>query len=58
MLPIMGTISLPVVFNSGTCKLMVKIKFFIVEVDYAYNVILDKPTLIALQAVMTFFIIK
>lgn len=45
------TIELPVIFSTTPQQVEVMVKFFVVYVDSAYNAILGRPTLMALQAV-------
>lgn len=44
-------IELPVKFGTAPREVEIMIKFFVVQVDSAYNAILGRPTLAALQAV-------
>jgi len=46
-----GTIELPVIFGTAPQQVEITCKFYVVHVDSAYNAILGRPTLMALQAV-------
>ncbi|KAL0401994.1 UNVERIFIED_CONTAM: hypothetical protein Slati_4229300 [Sesamum latifolium] len=53
-----GMISLPLTMGAGTTVKTCMLKFLIVDVPSAYNVILGRPTLTAFQAVISIYHMK
>ncbi|KAL0444470.1 UNVERIFIED_CONTAM: hypothetical protein Slati_2169700 [Sesamum latifolium] len=53
-----GRISLPVTMGEGTTRKTCVLKFLVVDVPSAYNVILGRPTLTAFQAVISIYHMK
>ncbi|KAL0462009.1 UNVERIFIED_CONTAM: hypothetical protein Slati_0088500 [Sesamum latifolium] len=53
-----GMISLPLTMGAGTTRKTCMLKFLVVDVPSAYNVILGRPTLTAFQAVISIYHMK
>ncbi|KAL0413206.1 UNVERIFIED_CONTAM: hypothetical protein Sradi_1522300 [Sesamum radiatum] len=53
-----GMVSLPLTMGRGTTRKTCLLKFLVVDVPSAYNVILDRPTLNAFQAVISTYHMK
>ncbi|KAL0458918.1 UNVERIFIED_CONTAM: hypothetical protein Slati_0519000 [Sesamum latifolium] len=53
-----GMISLPLTMGAGTTRKTCVLKFLVVDVPSAYNVILGRPTLTAFQAVISIYHMK
>ncbi|KAL0448709.1 UNVERIFIED_CONTAM: hypothetical protein Slati_1427300 [Sesamum latifolium] len=53
-----GMISLPLTLGAGTTRKTCMLKFLVVDVPSAYNVILGRPTLTAFQAVISIYHMK
>ncbi|KAL0402399.1 UNVERIFIED_CONTAM: hypothetical protein Slati_4269800 [Sesamum latifolium] len=53
-----GMVSLPVMLGAGVARRTCMLKFLVVDVPYAYNVILGRPTLNAFQVVVSTYHMK
>lgn len=49
--PVIGTISLPLIVGTSPCKTTVNVKFHIIRAPSVYNAILRRTTLTALKAI-------